>query len=140
MRGILIDPNTKTVTGITGNFSDYKLIQRTVGGLFTVVDLGNGETLYLDDEGLLKAEPGPFFNILPYPQPLAGVGLILGTDENGETVSTKLTVPAVTARASFPNLRFTGFTHETTTVKHPLFGDEAVPCLSTVPHFEAADD
>lgn len=61
--------------------------------LFTVLslDAGEGETLYLDDEGLLS--PGrAVWRLKDYPSPLCGVGLILGTDDEGDSIGTALTL------------------------------------------------
>lgn len=48
-------------------------------------DLGDG--VYIDDDGLLKANPmDNFFSIVGYPDPLCGNGVVLGTDDEGESV------------------------------------------------------
>lgn len=53
-----------------------------------------GDVLYVDEEGLLH-EPKPFFSIRGYIQPLAGNGLVVGTDEEGDSVSPTITVEEV---------------------------------------------
>ena len=51
--------------------------------------IDDSETLYVDDEGLY-AENQRFFTWDGYPKPLAGRGLILGTDEEGESIDTDM--------------------------------------------------
>ena len=88
MRAILIDPAKQTVTEVDydGDYqSIYKLTDCTT---FTVpFVLENEDALYVDDEGLWGATD--FFRIEGYPDPLAGRGLILGTDEDGKSVAAK---------------------------------------------------
>lgn len=62
--------------------------------------LTRGDCIFVDDEGLLH-EPKPFFMYTGYPQPLAGNGLIVGVDEDGNTVSPKITLPQARARIWF---------------------------------------
>lgn len=91
MRAIFIDAKNRRVEefDFTGNFRD---IQRKLGvELFTTVNLRGGDTLYVDDEGLLNGTQD-FFLCGLYPTPLAGNGLILGSDDEGETVAAKLKV------------------------------------------------
>jgi hypothetical protein len=92
-KAIKIDAVNRTVTEVEIN--DWQDIAPAIGAdLFTCVDLGGGETLYVDDEGLLK-NPEHFMMIGGYPEPIAGSGLILGTDEMGESKDTELTVELV---------------------------------------------
>jgi hypothetical protein len=113
MRAILIDPVSETVSEVEYN-GDYKHIYELCGfECFTVIDLGKGETLFIDDEGLLKEQEhffaleGPLW---AYPQPLAGRGLILGTDDDGESVATKLTLEAIRENVKWRKLLVAGFT------------------------------
>jgi hypothetical protein len=53
MRAILLDAKTRTVSEVDYD-GDYKSIYGLIGcQCFTVVQLGNGDDLYVDDEGLL---------------------------------------------------------------------------------------
>tara|TARA_R110002167_G_scaffold165089_4_gene362039 strand:- start:580 stop:996 length:417 start_codon:yes stop_codon:yes gene_type:complete len=86
MQAILIDTPNQTIE-IVDYSGDYKDIYGLLGcDLFTTVYLeGVGEdTLYVDDEGLY-VENQVFFGIAGCPQPLAGRGLILGTDDEGDS-------------------------------------------------------
>ena len=86
IKAILIDTPNQTIE-IVDYSGDYKDIYGLLGcDLFTTVYLeGVGEdTLYVDDEGLY-VENQVFFGIAGCPQPLAGRGLILGTDDEGDS-------------------------------------------------------
>lgn len=111
-RSILIDPYTRNISEV---FTDGggEAIKNAMSGpehtvdLFTVLDLGGDQTLYLDDEGLLFA--GRFiWRLKGYPNPLAGRGLILGTDEEGDSIPTRLTVPEVRAMVEWTDLETSG--------------------------------
>ena len=104
MQAYKIDPKAKTITPVeyTG---DYKQIAELIGEgtqYFTTVNLGGGDTLFVDDEGLLTIpeEGRAFFtmkgysnpNLRAHPkcrgqQPLIGCAVLLGTDAEGEPVS-----------------------------------------------------
>jgi len=53
------------------------------------------DDLWIDDCGLLREPQPDKFKFLGHAQPLAGNGLICGYDDQGETVSTALTVEFV---------------------------------------------
>lgn len=107
MRAILVDPIAKTVTEVdcSGHIHDVD----GVPGIYTLTDVNiltvvmlthrNLETMYLDDEGLLKENH--FFLFGEYPQPLAGKGLILGTDDSGDCAPSALSVEYVKSRVAF---------------------------------------
>ena len=96
MRGILIDPFARIITEIdyTGDFNQiYKLIDCE---MFTTVNVTDaGDTLFVDDEGLINGKPQEFFGWYGYSQPLAGKGLLLGSTFDGESADTTLTVDFV---------------------------------------------
>lgn len=97
MKAILINVHNKTVTQIDiegGLDSIYKAAGcGTIEAVHSYVFQGS-DIMYVDEEGLLKDEPGPFFAINGFRQPLAGNGLVLGTDEEGDScdVETPLAV------------------------------------------------
>lgn len=86
MQAILIDPYTQTIE-VVDYSGDYKDISALLDcELFTTVYSDLPDTIYLDDEGLY-VENQKFFKLKGYPQPLAGKGLVLGTDyDTGESV------------------------------------------------------
>jgi len=84
MRAILIDPFTQTIEEVdySGDYKDiYGLIQCE---LFSTVYCLE-DTLFVDDEGLYVKDQR-YFKVAGYPQPLAGRGLLLGTNEEGDSV------------------------------------------------------
>jgi hypothetical protein len=102
MKAILINSIEQTVTEIeySGNWRD---ISKLIGcDLFTVVNMGKGDTIFVDDEGLLK-DPQYFFKLDTYRSLLAGNGLILGSDDEGESIACKVTVEEMRSRISFIN-------------------------------------
>jgi hypothetical protein len=94
MRGIKIDTANRTVEVIDFE-GDYVEIQKEINvDCFTCVDIDDKNTIFVDDEGMLKEND--FFMIEGYPEPLAGNGLILAVDyETGETVGTEMEVPEI---------------------------------------------
>lgn len=86
MRAYLIDPAARSVTPVTRN-GDWRQINELIGcDTFTSVCLENGDVVYVDDEGLLK-EPTDFFLIEGCTPPLAGKGLLVGTDDADPTAT-----------------------------------------------------
>ena len=63
--------------------------------------LPNGDTLYVDDEGLLKNPERFFFNSDFYPEPLAGSGIVAGSDKEGNTVGAKSTLEIIRSKTVF---------------------------------------
>jgi len=108
MRGFLIDPEAKTITEVDHN-GDYKQIYEFIGvDCFTVVQMDDVNCVYVDDEGLLN-NPRYFFTIQGYHQPLAGKGLVLGVDEEGETIGTNLELEDLQKIIRFTELSVQGF-------------------------------
>lgn len=91
MRAILIDPQARRISEVqyTG---DYRNIYTHIGAnTFDIVHLNRGgDTLFVDDEGLLK--PNYYFQWVPADHLiiLAGKGLILGTNAEGDSIATKM--------------------------------------------------
>jgi hypothetical protein len=82
--GILIDTEQRTITEVPYH-GDWRLIARCIQcepSPFTIVRFGE-DTLYVDDEGLLK-KPQHFFMVNGYPGLLAGRGLFLGETAGGD--------------------------------------------------------
>ena len=92
MRAIFIDPKEQIIQEIQYN-GDYKEISKIIGcQYFTVAcDLPNGDTIYVDDEGLFNSD-NDFFNISHGFQPYAGKALIVHTDSDGNSRAAKSTI------------------------------------------------
>ncbi|BBF92662.1 DUF3846 domain-containing protein [Blastochloris tepida] len=92
MRAYLIDPKTFTISEVEhdGSVEDiYRLIKADRFDAARFND--TGDAVFIDDDGLGKGPRWDFFQISGFPHPLAGRGLVLGCDENGDS-----TTPTVT--------------------------------------------
>ena len=103
MKAYLIDPKQQTITQVEHDASDYRNISRTIGcDYFTTVVLNeHDDTIYLDDEGLLYMDIKYMFQIdnnenFCY----AGKGLVLGTDEEGESCEPNITLDELKKRVT----------------------------------------
>lgn len=84
MQAILIDPYKQTIE-VVDYSGDWRDIKALLGcELFTTVYIDDVDSIYVDDEGLY-VEDQKFFKLQGYGQPLAGRGLVLGTDEEGDS-------------------------------------------------------
>lgn len=99
--GVLIDPKERTVTQVTLEKKDYKQITKLIGcRIFSSFEWVNGDTAYLDDEGLIQGdehlkEVGCYRLKCAEQSHLAGRTLILNFDEEGEAESSKSSVEEV---------------------------------------------
>ena len=113
MKAILINPFDETITEVeySGDFKQiYKLIDCDY---FTISRLCDSDDLFVDDEGLLK--PNRYFTWSG--QPFAGKGLILGHDDEGESIATTYDLQEVVDRVEWlpeghqeePYIKFVAF-------------------------------
>lgn len=100
MKAILINAEAATVKFV--EIKDYTDISKFGAyDLFTTVGLGGGETLYVDDEGLINGTAVGFI-LEGYDSPLMGNGVILGgNDRTGDSLSTTLTLEEIAAKVTF---------------------------------------
>lgn len=106
MRGILINPWLKEIKQVeVGNdIQDiYQHLSNTDPScLVTCITIGhvweNGDTLYVDDEGLFK--PQCYFKVLGG-NLLTGRGLILGTNFEGDSVDVKSDLTDIIVQTTF---------------------------------------
>ena len=84
-KAILIDPFQNTIQQVS--VGDFRDIQRKIGcDVFTCVRFPDGNTAYVDDEGLINGtDRAVRFVDAVYPQPLAGRVLILGDSPDGDS-------------------------------------------------------
>lgn len=114
MKAILIDVVNETVTDIV--YDSKKTLDewyKNIGCdlVTTAMEFPNekgtkGNTLFVDDEGLLKLTPqSKFFTIEGGYQPFAGNGLIVGSNyDNGKTIDCSLTADNVRGKVRFHTL------------------------------------
>lgn len=98
MKAYLIDPFEKSINEVeySGDYKDiYKLIH---ADLFDVVYIDDGIGVFVDDEGLFKDNQA-FFQV-GYAM-LAGYGLVLGTDDEGESISPNISLKDLAKKIKF---------------------------------------
>jgi hypothetical protein len=102
MKAILIDPETQTISEVEYD-GDYKTIHKLIDADgFTVVYIdndNNSDAVYVDDDGLFTDKN--FFWASGWSQPLAGKGLVLGTDDDGDGISPRTTLRKLKSQIKF---------------------------------------
>ena len=103
MKAIKIDVLEQTISEITIN-DDWREIAPAIGNgceyFCCPVTLPNEDTIYVDDEGLLREVQGGF--LMPdFAYPLIGNAIILGANEEGESVDVKTTVEELRENVRF---------------------------------------
>jgi hypothetical protein len=91
--GFLIDPAARSVApwAYNGDWQTIAPALRIGRSPFTTVEIDDGDVIYVDDEGLLKPLDW-FFAVKGGHQPFAGCGLVLGSDDEGNTVSARIAI------------------------------------------------
>jgi hypothetical protein len=112
MRGILINPNDRTISEIehAGGFEEMnRLIDAATGTTLRVTQEpdGSGDFVWLDDDGLLTPAKA-VWKWSGYPHPLAGIGLVFATDYAGETVTSNIAAAIVREAVVWTDLETTG--------------------------------
>lgn len=144
VKAILICPFSRTVTEVQHNAKNYRHICELLShpehpvDCFTCVSINDVDAIYVDDNGLMN-DPKKFFLWRGYQQPMAGRGLILGTDQDGETIGTGMTVEQVVEKVRFSDsLRVAGFEPiKETHINHPILGP--TPVFGSRPVFQIVD-
>lgn len=98
MKAYLIDPFEKSINEVeySGDYQDiYKLIN---ADLFDVAYMDDGLGVFVDDEGLFKDNQA-FFQV-GYAM-LAGYGLVLGTDDEGESIAPNISLKDLAKKVTF---------------------------------------
>lgn len=113
MKGILIDVKNGTVTDVIYNGKKtleewYRLIGcSTVEVAMDILPNKRDKitnSIMVDEEGLLNVTPNSkFFMFQGGHQPFAGNGLIVGCDDEGETVDVSITADDVRGKVKFVN-------------------------------------
>jgi hypothetical protein len=100
MRAIWIDSKRRRITEV--EVHGLEDMQERVDGLIELAgELRTGDSLYVDDEGLLK-DPREFFYLETIGHPLAGNGLIVGfIPESGKSTDAKTSLESVRRAVKF---------------------------------------
>jgi hypothetical protein len=113
VRAILIDPFACTVTDVELDASHLDNLHRQLShevhpvrslALAYCPFLRVGEAIYVDNQGSLESSVR-LFRIAGLEPPLAGKGLVLGTDKEGKTISASSSLELITAAVTFAEMR-----------------------------------
>lgn len=103
-KAIKIDVVKKTVYQIELS-DDYKAIYGAIGNGCTIfcapIEFENGDTLYSDEEGLLHEKMEGCFMMPNWKSPLVGNAIILGTDDEGDSIDAKSTIEEIESKIHF---------------------------------------
>lgn len=140
MKAILINPKDKTITEVEHS-GDFRAIYPYLGddvGTFDIVQPKPGESIFVDDEGLLKAEDGMESHFFEWEglTMLCGNGLVLGVNDDGNTIGTSYTVEEVKDLVHWhDDIDFVGFEpiNEVTGPDHWM--GEGIPVIGHMPVF-----
>ena len=102
MKAILIDVHTQSVTEVEHDNTLDNIYELLNCRTFDVVRIDEVDSIYVDDEGLF-VDDQLFFEYGGDAQSvrLAGNGLILGVDDEGNSISPQTTVEEVEGRVGF---------------------------------------
>ena len=101
MRAIKINVVEKTITEISINGNVESMYAALECDTFTRIAITRNESLWVDDEGLLKDIPLGAFRIEGYDQSLSGHGLIIGLDAGGNNVGSKISIEWLASKITF---------------------------------------
>ncbi|MGA0610027.1 DUF3846 domain-containing protein [Caldimonas sp. KR1-144] len=104
MRAILIDPFERTITEIDtiepGNLDSYYAALSRPGAPVTTFDVARYDEadidIYVDDEGLITGRATAFFQLGDL-DPLAGRGVVVSTDDEGNSMPPRASLEQVRA-------------------------------------------
>ena len=102
MKAIFIDAKNKEVKEVEIK-GDLQSWYETIGcGMVEcALYFDEHDSIMVDEEGLFNDQCNDFFFVKGGHQPFAGNGLVVGTDENGESVSTKISLDEVKSKVKF---------------------------------------
>ncbi len=108
MKAILIDTKNKEIKEVEHDDTLKNIYKLVDCATFDVVNIDNTNGIYVDDEGLFVEEPLFFIyhgtnhdGFHGRIQPLAGNGLILGVDSEGNSIAPTVTLKEVKEAVDF---------------------------------------
>lgn len=96
----VIDPYAREIITIPRPKDNREIYAAGGYDIFSCVYLereANPDVLYIDDEGLFK-KPLVFFCLTGFHQPLAGRGVVMGSDDEGDNTDPKITLAGLKKR------------------------------------------
>lgn len=112
--GLLIDPAAKCIGPIAVDPEMLPELYMLLGcKAVEFVRLNDDHFLYADEEGLVKDDIQPFFQIAKH-TPIAGRAIVFGIDKNGDTVEPTITLQDLWSLVTFPDIEFVRMETETT--------------------------
>jgi hypothetical protein len=110
MRAILIDAVEKTVTEIDMDGKLQSLYRLLGCNLVEAVELDDRHSLWVDEEGLMVENPGPFFAFKGGERPYPFKGVILGDNhQTGSNTDAVVPLDVVQSVIEWPDVEFAGF-------------------------------
>lgn len=105
VKAILVDPAARPVVDVLHDASDFRNIYKQIdAACFCLVSLNTaGDTVYLDDNGMYAAKQS-LWKLDGYPHPFINKGLVLGTDEEGETDHCTITAAELLPKITWPSI------------------------------------
>lgn len=101
MKAFLIDPKKRSIKLVEYNNTLEHLYELLDCRMVDFVQAyGNADGMFVDDEGLF-VEDQYFFHHINVPTPIAGRALIVGTDEDGNTVEADTSVEELHRHVTF---------------------------------------
>lgn len=100
----LIDPEQRTIepVNLTQQPTALDEIYRHLGcRTISAVTLNARDNVYVDDEGLINGPVYQFFGLKGVGQPIAGRGLVVGIDGDGNDIAPQTSLDALKARVVF---------------------------------------
>lgn len=130
MRALLINANDRSISILRElpPVFDYHVCTSILGcSRIQGVDLGR-DVLFVDEEGLLKVDPGPFFKHPRFQQPLPDKGLLFGQRTDGEPTDCRTPLRWLRLKMEWPDIEFVGFEQLVPTTHHGVvvIGSRAV--------------
>ena len=114
IKGLLIDPAAGSIQETTVRKSVLQDIYKAIDAdLFECVDLNENNTIYVDEEGLLNGkgkDPSNVFTVTTGRSVygLVGKALVLGHNEEGDSVDVSITKEQLEQMIVFHNIQVTG--------------------------------
>lgn len=108
MKGFIIDPELNWVEEVDKDFEKLEELQAAVEGYIEVAgyvkDKSGGENvIYCDEEGMLKLQLA-YTQLNFAPNPLAGRLLVIGTDDEGNSTDSTLSLEELRGMVKFLSL------------------------------------